>query len=391
MKRGISTLIGFLTIIFVLLSTTGCEKMPDKDWTEAKNDLWTVDGYTLKSSLISVNDTIIGYETVNAIFAVLNGSGVVVPGVNFVFGDGASVIGGEVIHAYQNEGIYVLTVYIPNGPSKSMTVNILHFGTNVTQNVIRQIYHSYSGGLCYDTLGLMVEHISGYSAPGWYFASGDFNSWPTPPNAFALTTTRVIEGKTYAIWPITHAPGLEKMNFGKNFTGGGFAWNYSPNDPYWHTTNSGGELWIYFTSTGISPTPGNNPLPGDWGDEDASNWIFRGTCFYQTTSVTTAFYINKTKVPNPSNPKFHYKLNNNSWLQLSLTDNGNYYSVQVPGISYGSLIYYYVLADSGNPTSRVALGSMMYNATQDCCIVQIQDGITLKKTTEAGLDFYRLE
>lgn len=387
MRKTINSLIGLLTIILIFLSITGCEKMPEQNWNEElQNTVWTNGEYTLKSSLQTNGDTTNAFLGINGIWAVVNAQGVVVTGVNFTFGDGGSATGGQVMHAYQAIGSYTLTVYIPGGPTKTSIVLVLPFGNPVTTSVVKQIYHNYSNGTCYDTIGLMVEYISGYQAPGWYFASGDFNSWPTPPNSLALATTRIIDGKTYALWAVTHTPGLEKMNFGKNFTGGGFAWNYSPSDPYWHVTTGGGELWIYFTATGISPTPGGPPAtPGEWGDP-LTNWFFRGTVTsYGTTTAITTLYVNKEKIINPQSPQLYYKLNNNSWLSTPLVDNGTYYSAQVVNIVYGSLVYFYALAQSGVTTSKVAAGSVMYNTVYECCIIQINEGILPSKAVEPGV------
>lgn len=213
MKR-VNYLIGFLSIVLVLLSTTGCEKMPEPNWNnELQYSVWTDGTYTLKSNLQTNGDTTSAFQGINGIWAVVNSQGVVVNGVNFTFGDGGSATGGQVMHAYQNVGSYTLTVYIPGGPTKTSFILVLPFGNPATTSVVKQIYHSYSNGTCYDTIGLMVEYISGYQAPGWYFVSGDFNSWPTPPAALALTTTRIIDGKTYAIWAIAHTPSLEKNEF----------------------------------------------------------------------------------------------------------------------------------------------------------------------------------
>lgn len=383
MRNILTVLVFIIGVIFA-----ACEKMPEPNWgdeTTELNTVWTNGTYSLESSLKSVNDTLIGYQGVNAIWAVVNASGTVINGVNFSFGSGGVATGGQVMHAYTATGVYLFTFTIPGIGPESFMVKVLPFGGTTTASVIKQIYHSYSNNLCHDTIGLMVEMTSGWQAPGWYFVSGDFNSWPSPPNALALNQTRIIEGKTYALWVIDHAPGLEKMNFGKNFTGGGYAWNFSPNDLYWHANPSGGELWIYFTPNGISPTPGGAAYPGDWGDT-TNTWTFRGSVSsYGTSGATTVLYVNKDKIANPSNPQMVYKLNNNSWVSVPLTDNGNYYSVTISGISYTSLVYFYALGQSGNTSSKVATGSIMYSSTYECCIVQINQGFLKSGIGDEGI------
>ncbi len=364
-----------LTVIFFMAAVMACQKM--EKWEPTKPSAtngWDKNGYHLNVNLQISADTSIAYKLVNFTISVTDANHNVIPGVNFIFGDNTSTIGGEVMHAYQATGLYPLTAIVPGGTTFNEFMRVLPFGQYNGDLVVRQIYHNYSGGICYDTIGLNVEYIAGYLSPGIYGLVGDFNGWPNPINAFALTQTRTIEGHLYALWPIQHALGLEKCLHLKNFTGGGYAYAYAPNSNYWHTTTgNNGELWIYFTANGISPTPGgSNPYPGAWGDTDPTNWIFRGDCTYDNTTANVTFYVNKAAVSNPVSPQFYYSLNGGLvWNHSALTETTDYYSYEVSNVGYETLVYFYVLAQTGTPTSKVA-GGVMYNSTTDCCLIQIK-------------------
>ncbi len=384
MKLNIRT--GLMNIslagIFICMFLAACQKDWPEPFTKPSNP-WTKDGYTLKSSLNTDDDTLTGYIGVAATFGVVDGDGNPVANVTFIFGDGSSLTGEQVIHSYLLTGVFSLAAVIPGGPTLAGWIRILPFGETDSTEVVISIYHDYDGNLCHDTIGLMVEHISGYLDPGQYFVSGDFNGWPAPINALILSA-RVIGGHTYAVWAIEHALGVEKFNFGKNFDAGGSAWNYSPNSVYWHeTTPPNGDLWVYFNVSGIAPTEQNSTFPGLWGDEDSETWIYRGDCQYGQTTAAVNIYANKDSfLLEPDNPQFYYSLDGGgSWDNYPLSDQGNYYWHQIDGVTYGTVIYFYCLAQAGNSYSKV-LGGVMYNPSTDCELVQInkpiQSGLAAK-------------
>lgn len=370
MKTIAKLLWAIVALMFIVL--TACQK----EWTrpDSTDSGWTQQGLTLvvetKDFKVTV-DTGYQYLGVNGTYSLIDNDGNVVEGVVFDFGDGTVITGSQVIHAYGNLGLYSLTVTAPGGNTFNKFIRVLPFG-DTESDVILLISHYYSAGLCHDTLGLNVAYIANHSQTGTHFVSGDFNDW-----AFlSLYGACVINGITYVKWPIEHALGLEKFNFGKNFTGGGSAWNYSPNDPYWHITDPpNGELWVYFTVNGISVTPNPVTLPGLWGDSDPITWVYRGECAdFEDSNVDVTLYVNET-AGDPDSPQIYYSLNGGvSWTDDYWTDQGDYYSHVIVNVPYGTVIYFYSLFDAGNPNSRVASG-IMYNSYTDCCLIQINESL----------------
>lgn len=359
-------------LMFVIL--TACQKEWERPSTTDSG--WTQQGLTLvvetKDFQVTV-DTGYQYLGVNGTYYLIDNDGNVVDDVTFNFGDGTTITGSQVIHAYSNLGLYPLTVTAPGGNTFNEFIRILPFG-DTESDVIILISHYFSNGLCHDTLGLNVEFISGYLTTGNYFVTGDFNDWADPLYALILYETTIINGHVYAKWAVDHELGLEKFNFGKNFTGGGSAWNYSPNDPYWHPTDPpNGELWVYFTVNGISVTPSPVTMPGLWGDSDPTTWTYRGECGdFQDSNVDVTLYVNET-AGDPNSPQIYYSLNGGvSWTDDNWSDQGDYYQHTIANVPYGTVIYFYSLFTANDPDSKVAEG-VMYNSSTDCCLIQINE------------------
>jgi len=329
---------------------------------------WANGGYHLKSTAAAVGDTLILYQGVASTFAV-EFQGVIVNGVDFDFGDGDATTGSTVSHTYTATGKYLLKAIMPDGTIISGPIKVVLFGEPIADECIISIYHTMTGGQSLDTIGLLTTNVDKAESQGSWFITGDFNSWATPDKALKLTKTRIVNGKTYLLWGISHPIGLEKFNYGKMVTGESTYWNFSPKSIYWNVS----ELWIYFTNLGISHLPEGSNLVGTFGDNDPDNWIIRHSLTYGAEKATLTTFVHKTKITSPNNPQLVYKIGaNGTWTSKTLTDGTNYSAV-VDNIPYGSIVYYYVLAKAGDISTKIAAGTNGYNADASACLLQIND------------------
>lgn len=363
-----------LISLALIMSFTSCRK----EWpeltptTDTGTTTWSNGEYSLKSSAASISDTLIVYQNVQSTFAVVDASNTVVGNVSFTFGDGGATTGSTVSHSYAGLGKYTLSAVV-NGVTISGPVKVVIFGEPISDECVISVYHSMVNGSAVDTVGLAISNINKNASQGSYFITGDFNSWPAPAAASVLTKIRTINGKKYLLWPISHALGVEKFNYGKIFTDGTNSWNYSPKSLYWHANTGGGELWIYFTSTGVSNLPEGSNLPGTFGDASISDWVIRQSLTYGASSATLVTFVHKTKVTAPSNPQIVYKIGDNgTWTSKALTDGTNY-SVSLDNIPYGSIVYYYILAKSSDISTKIASGTSGYNADASACLLLINN------------------
>ena len=122
---------------------------------------------------------------------------------------------------------------------------------------IISLYHAITtDGKSQDTLGINIAYVEKAFSPGKWFMSGDYNAWPTPVNAPAITKTTIINGKTYLIWGSIGQIGLEKCNGGKYLADGSSSWFFAPKSVYWHVNPAGGgEFWFYRKTAGVSNNP----------------------------------------------------------------------------------------------------------------------------------------
>ena len=383
-EKGLWAIIA-LSGIMLLTSLASCDR---EEWPEitnpgtdpdGSNTAWTNGEYRLKSEAANISDTLVIYQNVASTFAVLNSSNVVMANVSFNFGDGNATTGSTVSHSYAGTGVYTLsaTFVAANGNTTTIKgpVKVVIYGEPIADEVVISIYHSMDGASnVKDTVGLAISNIDKVASQGSWFITGDFNGWLTPAKSTISLKTRIVNGKKYLLWPVAHALGLEKFSYGKFFLDSTSRWNYSPKSLYWHANSSGGgELWIYFTTTGISQLPEGSNLPGTFGDNSPTDWIIRQSLTYGSASATLNTFVHKTKVSNPSNPQLVYKIGENgTWTSKALTDGTNY-SASIDNIPYGTIVYYYILAKANDIKTKIAFGTSGYNADASACLLMIND------------------
>lgn len=361
-----------ILIILLIALLCSCEK--NRDWPELTGttpdnspSVWSHDGISLKSTAAMVGDTMIVYQNVQSTFSVVGSDNKVIENVEFTYGDGESATGSTVSHAYAVVGKYTISAKI-NSVTIAGPIKVIPFGEPITDECIISLYHKVVGGQAQDTLGLAIANVFKSESQGTWFITGNFNAWVKT----TITKTKVIDGKTYLVWGITRPFGQEKFSYGKDLIDGTTSWVFAPNSLYWLPDSSGGGVLApYFTSNGISKFPETSNLPGNFGDSDATNWMFRHSLTYGSSKATLTTFIHKAKVVNPSSPQIVYKVGSNgSWTTKALTDGTNY-SVDVDNISYGNVFYYYILAKAGDISTKIAVGSIEYNTAASCCLLLI--------------------
>lgn len=362
----------------LILSFTSCRK----EWPELGNQPdegsttpWSSGQYRLKSSAGAISDTLVVYQGIAATFTVLDASNQVVGGVDFNFGDGNVLTGSTVSHIYSFAGRYTLTAIV-NGTTISGPVKVIIFGEPVADEVVINVYHAMVGGMSQDTIGLAISNIAKAWSDGSFFITGDFNSWLSP-QAASITNAklRIIHGRRYLLWGTTHALGVEKFGYGKALTDGSSSWNYSTKSTFWHTNSTGGNLWIYYTSTGISYAPEGSTLPGTFGDVSTIDWTLRYGIAYGASSSALTIFVNKSKIVNANAPEVKYKFGvTGTDVTKPLVDGGgSYYTVVVDSIPYGTILCYNLYARTGEIATKIITTNGGYNDATSSYALQIND------------------
>lgn len=266
MKRKINFFVMPLWLCFMLVLTSCEQNWPELTTTTPiviEGGIWNKDGYNLVSTAEVKKDTIFLYKGVQNTFAIADSKGKIVD-ADYLFGDGTAIGGNTVTHAYASAGIYQLKVIFTasgltsmSGPVKVLAIGVVIPPEITLDECVISLYHAITAdGKSQDTIGINIAYVEKALSPGKWFMSGDYNAWPTPANALAITKTRVINGKTYLIWGSIGQIGLEKCNGGKYLTDGSSSWFYAPKSIYWHVNaNGGGEFWVYRKVAGISNNP----------------------------------------------------------------------------------------------------------------------------------------
>lgn len=259
-----------MIVIAIVITTSliSCQK----DWPELTTNppivvdggsVWVKNQYSLNTTAEIRKDTLFSYKGILNTFAINDGTGKILD-ADFLFGDATSSSGNTVAHTYASVGVYNLKIIFRtasgltsmSGPVKVLSVGIVIPEVTLDECIISLYHVMTADGKSQDTIGINIAYVQKALSPGKWFMSGDYNSWPTPANAPAITKTRVINGKTYLIWGSIGQIGLEKCNGGKYLLDGSSSWFYAPKSSYWHVNaNGGGEFWVYRKTAGISDKP----------------------------------------------------------------------------------------------------------------------------------------
>ncbi len=365
------------TVLFMFFGSACKREMPEPQNLTP----WSQDGYTLKWGYDlnnpQSNDTIKTQVDVNVIVWVIGPSGQSVEGVNFNFGDGTNKTGSQVNHAWQNVGIYTVIAVVPSGPTLARPVLVSPAG-QVDDEAIIQLSGSYSNGINNMTLGLNREKIADTITPGWYFYYGsEYSNWTWPP--LQLSENVVINGTTYCKYSFQMANGWNKFTYGKFFNNGQQSYAYAPNSLYAHSTPSGMEFWVYVFEGHIYNTvQSNTVLPGEWGDENGLEpWTIRGECVFSTSLCDVTLFANAVYFQNPNNPEIIYTLDDGvTWhVGIPMINHGDYWSVVLHNLPYGSQVGFKIYARNGEPGSLINLqNSVLYNSQKGYGIFQVSSG-----------------
>lgn len=374
-----------LVIVLAMAVTTSCQKdWPELTPTDAGN-VWEKEGYKLfygtsPNALLAPGDeNITGIVNIAQLFMVMGPDGQSTPNVNFVFGDGSSVIGEQIIHKYTAVGDYTLTVYVPDGPTLSGTIEI-SAPTQLKGDIIKLAASTLNNGSWTYTIGLPVNYIYSYNnTDGWCWVEGTTAGWPANPvDAYVLSQIEQENGVDYLVYQFTKtANGYEELIWGQ-ISNGVAHWAYDTTSVYFHPTNTGGTFHLYLKDGEIYTEEPAVVLPGTFGDTGDA-WLVRGSAVNDTASHSYSInlYLNDSAIVAPTAPELQWKLSTDSaWTTVALIPGTEYYSATIDSVGYENLIVFNFLATGGNPASTVnCQSSLFYSTTVNALALQLHAGM----------------
>jgi|GEM_PF-1139351 len=375
---------GMLLIVIMALALTSCHKdWPDLTPATDTNNGWQKNGYQLFTGesagvLKAADGDLSGVVNVAQLFVVFDQNGQSVPGVNFLFGDGTSVIGEQVIHKYAAIGRYTLTAYVPGGTELSGAINITATTTPPAGDIMKLAPSTFANGQWTYTIGLPTDYIYSYdSTGGWCWVEGTTAGWPaSPADAYALSQTRWVNNTKYLVYTFTKsANDWEEFIWGETLNDNTNHWAFDTASVFFHSTATGGIFRAYLQDGEIYSEKPAAIMPGNFGDA-GEDWLVRGSVTDTDTSYTVSLYLNTNAITTANNPQLQYKLETDSvWTNVSLTANTDYYAATIAA-NYESLVSFNFLAESGNPATLVdCQTSVLYSTSLACLALQLHSGI----------------